>query len=212
MIKKIVKGFSAGFLIGMAGALFMLAKAQGFRLLPSLVFPVGLFLICTFGFDLYTGKIGFVFDKTRGIKIADLITMLVSNAVGAMLFGLIFTAIFGGDAAVSAAAEAVAKAKFGELTALSAALVLLKSALCGILVYIGVYLFGKSEGFGAKALAIWIPIASFVYLGLDHSIANMFYLSAMISFSLEGAALIVIAIVGNSIGAIAFDRALALIR
>lgn len=206
MIKKFVKGFSAGFLIGLAGALFLVARSNGYKFLPALVFPVGLFLICVFKLDLYTGKIGFVFDRSKGLKIDDLVLMLISNAVGAIVFGLVFTAIFSGNAPIAAEAKAVARSKFIDLTLLNMGVTLLKSALCGMLVYIGVFMFGQRDNFVAKTISLWIPIAVFVYLGLDHSIANMFYLSAMFSFSLNGAVMILVAIVGNSLGAIFFDR------
>ena len=208
MIKKALKSLLAGFLIGMAGAMFLLARSQGFKFLPALVFPLGLFLICVFKLDLFTGKVGFFFDKERGIRLSDLVIMLVFNAVGAIIFGLIFVAAIGKDTLAAAAADSVWQAKFGELSISSAALTLLKSALCGMLVYIGVFLFGKSESFGGKAVAIWLPIAAFVYLGLDHSIANMFYYAATLKFGFSGAVTLIVAVIGNSVGAILFDRAI----
>ena len=212
MIKKIIKGILAGFLIGMAGAMFLIAKSVGFSVIPALLFPVGLFLICVFSFNLYTGKVGFLFNKEKDIKVLDLLIMVFANFIGAVLFGLIYTAIFSGNELLVNIADSVANQKFGELTFVSILLVLLKSTLCGILVYIAVYLFGKVESFGAKALAIWIPIFTFVYLGLDHSIANMFYMAAMNNYSLNAFILIIIAIIGNSIGAIIFDICLRFIN
>lgn len=212
MIKKIIKGVLAGFLIGIAGAMFLIAKSQGYNVIPALVFPVGLFLICIFSLNLYTGKIGYLFNKEKDIKVLDLLIMVLANFVGAVLFGLIFTALFKDNDILSATANNVAESKFGNLTFVNTMLLLLKSTLCGIFVYIAVYLFGKAESFGGKVLAIWIPIFSFVYLGLDHSIANMFYMSAMNNYSINAFVLILIAIIGNSIGAIIFDICLRFIN
>ena len=205
MIKKIIKGILAGFLIGMAGSMFLISKSLGFSVIPALLFPVGLFLICVFSFNLYTGKIGFLFDKEKDIKILDLLIMVFSNFIGAVLFGLIYTAMFSGNELLVNIADSVANQKFGDLTFANILLVLLKSTLCGFLVYIAVYLFGKVESFGAKVLAVWIPIFTFVFLGLDHSIANMFYMAAMNNYSINALVLIIIAIIGNSIGAILID-------
>ena len=205
MIKKIIKAILAGFIIGIAGAMFIIAKSQAYNVIPSLVFPVGLFLICVFSFNLYTGKVGFVFDKEKNIKIIDLLIMLVGNFIGAILFGLIFTAIFNNNDAIKITTDGVIDSKFGNLTFVNIMLVLLKSTLCGLFVYIAVFLFNKAESFGGKVLAIWIPIFTFVYLGLDHSIANMFYMSALNNYSLNALVFIVIAIIGNSLGAILLD-------
>ena len=212
MAKNIIKGFLAGFIIGIAGAMFIIAKAQGYNIIPALVFPVGLFLICTFSFNLYTGKVGFVFDKDKNIKILDLLIMLGSNFIGALLFGLIFTAIFNNNDLIRLTINAVIENKFPDLNIVNILLVLLKSTLCGLFVYIAVYLYNKADSFCGKVLAIWIPIFTFVYLGLDHSIANMFYMSALNNYSVMAFVYIIIAIIGNSIGAILLDITIKLIN
>ena len=212
MAKKIIKGILAGFIIGIAGAMFIIAKAQGYNIIPALVFPVGLFLICTFSFNLYTGKVGFVFDKDKNIKILDLLIMLGSNFIGALLFGLIFTAIFNNNDLIRLTTDGVIENKFPDFNIVNILLVLLKSTLCGLFVYIAVYLYNKADSFCGKVLAIWIPIFTFVYLGLDHSIANMFYMSALNNYSVKTFVYIIIAIIGNSIGAIILDITLKFIN
>ena len=212
MAKNIIKGILAGFIIGIAGAMFIIAKAQGYNIIPALVFPVGLFLICTFSFNLYTGKVGFVFDKDKNIKILDLLIMLGGNFIGALLFGLIFTAIFNNNDLIRLTSDAVVENKFPDFNIVNILLVLLKSTLCGLFVYIAVYLYNKADSFCGKVLAIWIPIFTFVYLGLDHSIANMFYMSALNNYSVKAFVYIIIAIIGNSIGAILLDITLKFIN
>ena len=212
MVNKIIKGILAGFIIGIAGAMFIIAKAQGYNVIPALVFPVGLFLICIFSFNLYTGKVGFIFDKEKNIKIVDLLIMLGSNFIGALLFGLIFTCIFNNNDLIRLTTDAVIENKFPDLNIVNILLVLLKSTLCGLFVYIAVYLYNKADSFCGKVLAIWIPIFTFVYLGLDHSIANMFYMSALNNYSVMAFVYIIIAIIGNSIGAILLDITIKLIN
>lgn len=205
MIKNIIKSLFAGILIGLAGSMFLLAKSQGFSILPALLFPVGLYLICSFSFNLYTGKIGFVFDNEKKLKIYEYIIMLVLNFVGAVLIGLIFNLIFNKNDLLIYVASQTAQTKFGDITFINCILVLLKSTICGMFVYIAVFLYNKTNNDVAKALGVWIPIFTFAYLGLDHSIANMFYMSAGLEFTLSAFVYILIAIIGNSIGAIIFD-------
>ena len=204
IIQNIIKSFLAGMLIGLAGFMFLMAKYKEFDVLPALLFPVGLFLICTFSLNLYTGKIGFVFDKEKNIKILDLLIMVIFNFVGALSIGLLFRLMYSQYPMVSLA-EAIAKSKFKNLEFVTILLVFIKSTICGMFVYIAVVLFGKSQNECAKVLGVWIPIFTFAYLGLDHSIANMFYMSAGNYYNVTSFVLILVAIVGNSVGAILFD-------
>ena len=203
MLKNIIKSFMAGFIIGLAGCLYLVASAQEFRVLSALFFPVGLFLICTFSFNLYTGKIGYVFDKEKEIKILDLLLMLIFNFIGAVIVGLIYNLIFTNY--TQEIAKEVAYLKFSNLDFENVFVVFLKSILCGMFVYIAVHLYSKAQSEMGKIIGVWIPIFAFAYLGLDHSIANMFYMSAGMYFKSSAFILILVAIVGNSVGAIIFD-------
>ena len=198
IIQNIIKSFLAGMLIGLAGFMFVITKYSGFQVVPALLFPVGLFLICTFSLNLYTGKIGFIFDKEKNIKILDLLIMVIFNFVGAVCIGMLFSFIY-------AFADNLALNKFKDLKFVTIILVFIKSTICGMFVYIAVVLFGKSQNEVAKVLGVWIPIFTFAYLGLDHSIANMFYMSAGNYYNVTSFVLILVAIVGNSVGAILFD-------
>ena len=203
MVKNIIKSFMAGFIIGLAGCMYLLAASQGFRVLSALLFPVGLFLICTFSFNLYTGKIGYVFDREKGIKVLDLLIMLIFNFIGAVLVGFIYNLIF--STYTDAVADELAYLKFANLDLKKVCIVFLKSILCGMFVYIAVHLYAKAQSEMGKILGVWIPIFTFAYLGLDHSIANMFYMSAGMYFKSSAFILILVAILGNSIGSIIFD-------
>ena len=64
-----LKGVLAGLAIGLGGFLYVLmirfVPGEGGKVLGSLVFAVGLFLVCTFSLSLYTGKIGKVFEEKQ---------------------------------------------------------------------------------------------------------------------------------------------------
>ena len=76
--------------------------------------------------------------------------------------------------------------------------------LCGVLVFIAVDLFKKTNSDFGKFIAVWIPIFLFVFLGLDHSIANMFYMAAAGTFTIYSFVDLIIAIIGNSLGSIIY--------
>ena len=65
-LMSFLKGILAGLAIGLGGFLYILmicyVPGEGGKVLGSLLFAVGLFLVCTFKLSLYTGKIGSVYE------------------------------------------------------------------------------------------------------------------------------------------------------
>lgn len=53
---------------------------------------------------------------------------------------------------------------------------LIRGVLCNWLVCMAVWQAASAQDIGSKALAIWFPISSFVAMGFEHSVANMFFL------------------------------------
>ena len=49
----------AGICIGIGGTVFLSCES---KIAGAVFFCVGLFAICTFGFNLFTGKVGYVFE------------------------------------------------------------------------------------------------------------------------------------------------------
>ena len=103
MIKRLslifLKGILAGLSIGLGGFLYilMIAFIQGElgKILGSLLFAVGLFLVCTFSLQLYTGKIGVVFEgKQEKEFYIGLPIMYIGNAIGAFALGYLCFFIF----------------------------------------------------------------------------------------------------------------------
>eukprot|EP00951_Prasinocladus_malaysianus_P038786 scaffold428845_cov48-Prasinocladus_malaysianus.AAC.1 len=48
--------------------------------------------------------------------------------------------------------------------------------MCNWLVSLAVYMSFAAHDFTGKVMAIWPPIAAFVAMGMDHCVANMFFL------------------------------------
>ena len=60
--KTFVGGILAGISIAIGGTVFL---SLSDKVLGALFFTVGLFAVCTFGFNLFTGKVCYVFDQDR---------------------------------------------------------------------------------------------------------------------------------------------------
>ena len=181
-LSTLMLGFLAGAFISF-GALFytivITDSTLGFgptRLMGGLAFSLGLILVILGGAELFTGN--------------SLIVMAVAQrrvTLAAMLrnWGLVFVANFAGAVAVAIAvawaglpgniattAVRIAEAK----AALPLVPALVRGVLCNVLVCLAVWLCFSARSATDKVMVIPLPIAAFVALGFEHSIANMFFL------------------------------------
>ena len=215
MIKKILldffKSVLAGLSIGLGGLLFVLSKSIPWHafitsVLGSLLFAVGLFLVCTFRFNLYTGKIGNVYEaKQEKYFYLFLPLMLIGNCIGASGFGLLMNLVFSTFPTIRSAYEAVAASKIVNYLTSDVSvyfMTLLKAMGCGFFVYMAVKSFNLARLKPVGIILLVTFVFMFVYFGLEHCIANMFYFA--FSHTLNWSILInlLIVILGNSIGVI----------
>lgn len=194
MLKKIISGITAGLLIAIGGTVFLACEN---KVVGAVAFTIGLLSICHYGLSLYTGKIGYMFDRHDGEAWAVLLLGLLGNLIGALVTGLLIREAL---PTIGEKAAALGSAKL-EQTALQT---LIRASFCGILVYVAVNLFRDKK----TVLGILIGIPVFILSGFEHSIADMFYFFAGGHFSLPVWGFLGLAVLGNSIGALVFDRLL----
>ena len=194
MLRKIISGITAGLLIGIGGTVFLACEN---KVVGAVAFTIGLLSICHYGLSLYTGKIGYMFAKHDGEAWAVLIWGLLGTLIGALVTGLLIREAL---PAIGDKAAALETAKL-EQTALQT---LIRASFCGILVYVAVNLFRDKK----TVLGILIGIPVFILSGFEHSIADMFYFFAGGNFSLPVWGFLGLAVLGNSVGALVFDRLL----
>lgn len=203
-LKTFLFAIFAGIAIGCGGLFFVLAKTyvpnNWGAIIGSLLFPIGLITICYCKFNLYTGKIGIAPNKginTNNLNVLEwLFLILLGNVVGAFAFGLLvypFT-FLGGQFSDTVRAVGSARETMNLFEMFGT------SILCGILVYIAVYLFNNSKQHFGKITGVLCPIALFVLAGFQHCVANMFYMAASGCWSLASTLALLVCIVGNSIG------------
>ena len=211
IFKDILKTFSfgvlAGFAIGLGGfaSLFLKHDTSAIStVLQAFIFTIGLFLICTLGFYLYTGKIGYILGANKKF-IIDLPIILVGNFVGAALMGYIsYFLIQSGNLThihesllkiyEVKASNAMTLEGFGSL--------FLKGILCGFCVFLAVFIYANAKNAGFKYLGLILPIMAFVICGFEHCIANVYYFSASNSWTADSVLNILYVTVGNSVGSI----------
>ena len=183
MVKNILlnflKGILAGLSIGLGGFLYILmvhyVEGELGKVLGSLLFAIGLFLVCTFKLSLYTGKIGTIYEgkQTKEFYIS-LPVMLIGNAIGAFTLGYLCFFIFK-DTNIMDTVNATCGVRTTLKTFNDYLSCIIKSTLCGFCVYMAVKLLNlnrlKPLGIGLLVFFVFI----FVYCGFQHCIANMFY-------------------------------------
>lgn len=202
-VRMLLKAFLSGALLAYATAFaFKVSLGMGegaAALAAGATFPVGFAMIVLLGAELATGNfavltIGVARGSTRGAALArNWIGVYGGNFLGSVFAGALFAfALTGGFAhdagALGAKLVAVAESKTlayqhsgaaGWLTAL------VKGVLCNWMVALGTMLgLSSSSSFG-KIASIWLPVATFFALGLEHSIVNMFLIPTAMMFGAE---------------------------
>ena len=209
--KTILFGIYAGMAIGFGGLLNVVANfylsdpAILGRLLGSLLFPIGLSLVCFLGLNLFTGKIGYVFDN--GVNYLGFLGLVyIGNIIGSLIMGAWAMVVFK-DTAMYQTALNISAGKLYPLEIWTLVKAFAGSVLCGVLVYIAIFCYKTFKKVYLKLIGIFLAIGLFVFLKFDHCIANMFYFSFSWSWG-NGLSYLNIGIVtlGNSLGAIALNE------
>ena len=177
-IELVCKSIGAALLISLGDyALLKLGNPIG-----PVIFAFGLLGVCFMGQNLFTGKCGFLFQDK--INILDLLIILVVNLLFGYLFGYIYS--FADKDIVVSALSKVATYNISISF-------FIKSVLCGIIMYIAVFMYRKNTSLG---IIYGIPL--FIFCGFQHCIANIITLGVARTFSVS----IFICIIGNFLGSL----------
>ena len=197
-LKVLLFGIFAGLAIGLGSLVYTVVSTYSNSILASALFSIGLILVCTLGLQLYTGKIGVVFDDREKLKenAINLPIMLVGNAIGAFTLGIVCHFIFLNVPELVTRINDIAFGKIASKT------VFTQGIFCGALVYIAVYLFKNLENYAMKIIGIITAVTLFVYCGFQHCIANMFYFGMAFDWNLDVLWNILAVILTNSVGAL----------
>ena len=182
-LKQLVsKSTLAGLLISLGATAFLTVDN---KTVGALLFSIGLTAVILLEANLYTGKIGYVNSKA---KLISAVLILIQNLLVALVCGLIF---------YSTKNNICENLWLNKLTK-SWYEFLFDSIGCGICIYLSVELYKKT----GSIFVIVLGVLVFILSGFEHCIANIFYLSASMSFDLKSILYILIAIIGNSIGSL----------
>ena len=192
-IEILIKSILAGIMIGIGGTIYL---SLDNKIVGSILFAIGLFVIVVYSFNLYTGKIGYLINNFNKKYIRELIITLIGNFIGTFFVGFIlkYTRIY---TMISEKAKTLADIKLND-TLIS---ILILSFFCGILMYLAVNTYKEVKDIG-KYLAVFLGVIVFILCGFEHCIANMYYFSVSSTWSLNTLLYLLVMILGNSLGGI----------
>lgn len=144
------------------------------------LFPVNLLLIVTTGGQLFTGNSAAVAAaRWEGLvtwrELArSWLVSIAGNVAGCVVFALaswyVGLLTGGTGSLLSGTAWSKCRMAWGPTV--------VKAILCNWMVSLAVCLAGAANSLSGKLVAVWFPISTFVAIGLEHSVANMFILPA----------------------------------
>lgn len=180
-----------GFSIGLGGCAFLLTEN---KFLASFLFMVGLFVICTFGYNLYTGKVCYIFENNLSYLI-NIPVIWLGNLIGTWLSGtlLVHTRI---AAPIIEKAVAVVGTKFGD----DYVSIFILAIFCNLMICIGVDGYKNNPHELGKYLSLLFGVVIFVYCGFEHCIANMFYITVAGAWSGKALVFLLVCTIGNAVG------------
>ena len=152
------------------------------KYLAGLIFPTGLILVVIAGAELFTGNnlisIAALAGRVKWSKYAfNLIVVWLGNLVGSIFIAyLIFLS---GQLDYSDGLLGVYTIKVASIkTSLTFVEAFSSGILCNLLVCLAVWMSYAAKDIAGKSLVIFFPIWLFIASGYEHSVANMYYLSA----------------------------------
>jgi formate/nitrite transporter len=186
--KTLFSSITGGCFVGMGGLLSVAitgampgvaaANPGLIRFVFAALFPVNLLLVLQTGAQLFTGNTATVSSAYVEGKVGLAAVLrswtlsFLGNVIGCGLIALAtsYTGLLAGGTAEMAAATVMKKCSMGFGPTF------VKAVLCNWLVCLAVFLATQAQGMTGKMVGIWFPISTFVAIGFEHSVANMFLL------------------------------------
>ena len=182
----------AGICIALGGTAFLSVDN---KVTGAIFFSLGLFIILTNGFLLFTGRALYIFERPLPYLI-DLGIIWIGNLIGTSLVALIERATRL-DAVVERA-RAVVDIRLGD----SLLSIFLLGVLCNILIFVAVDGFNNNKHEIGKYLALLFGVAGFIICGFEHCVANMYFIGVAGAWSLHTLVVLLVTTAGNVVGGV----------
>lgn len=181
----------AGIMIGIGGVIYLSCDN---KYIGAFLFGLGLFTILTFGFNLYTGKIGYAVGN-KPSYIIDLIIIWLGNLIGTMIVGL-SVQLTRVRESLTEKAQVLCETKFDD----NLISIFVLSVFCGLLMFIAADGYKNITNQVAQVMVVFLPVMVFILSGFEHCVANMFYFTISNMWSWKSIIYLLVMTAGNSVG------------
>ena len=190
-LQTYISGIMAGLAIALGGTVYLSVENQ---IVGALFFTVGLFTVCTMNFQLYTGRVCYLFenDKNYGLQLP---LIWLGNLTGAVLTArlLMLTRI---APKLAGSAALFCETKLSDKLGSS----FLLAIFCNLLIFIAVDGFKHHSHEIGKYLGLFFGVVAFILCGFEHCVANMYFFTIGGVWSLRTLLYILVMTLGNSVG------------
>lgn len=188
------KAVLAGLYVAIAGVIY-LALYPIHKIIGAMLFSFALLLVVAYNLNLYTGKIGYLFNH-RPRYLVDILFIIIGNSIGAILIALIVKVAELESFITTAKTLSTAKIETGYLPNFGRAI------LCGMMMYLAVDGYKRIHIDVLRVIVVIFAVMIFILAGFEHSVANMFYFSVSGALSWRSLLVLMVMLLGNGVGAI----------
>ena len=178
LLRSFIKSILAGVMISV-GCIANLSCEN--KYIGALLFSIGLITILLFNFNLYTGKVCYIPNNKLDYAFQVLL-ILVGNIIGCSIMGILIP--------ITPISICSAKLSYDPQ------LILIKSAMCGLLIYIAIDSYKQHQ----TLLLTLFCIPVFILSGYIHVIADTFYFVSAGIWGLQVLTYLLLAALGNAMG------------
>ncbi|MBR1824088.1 MAG: formate/nitrite transporter family protein [Ruminococcus sp.] len=187
-----LRSFATGIAIAVGGMVYLSCDN---KYVGAFLFGMGLFVVLTFGFFLFTGKVGYAVEN-KPKYLADLAVIWLGNLCGTSVSALMITHTRA--TIIKEKAAALCDVKLGD----SLSSIFILAFFCGLLMFIAADGYKCIKNPVGQMLAVFLPVMVFILSGFEHCVANMFYFTAAGAWSAKAFGYLIIMTLGNAAGGI----------
>lgn len=184
----------AGAFIAMGGVAFL---SLNNKIVGSFMFSLGLFAVCTLKYNLFTGKVGYLFCNDVKTYLPWCLMVWVGNLVGSIIVAELVRLTRVAPGIIEKSTKLVQVKADDTLISL-----FVLGIFCNIMVVHAVDQYLNNPHEIGKYLGIIMSIMVFILVGFEHSIADMFYIQMARMWNSQTIIALIVITLGNVLGGI----------
>ena len=184
----------AGAFIAMGGVVFL---SLNNKIVGAFMFSLGLFAVCTLKYNLFTGKVGYLFCNDVKTYLPWCLMVWVGNLVGSIIVAELVRLTRVAPGIIEKSTKLVQVKADDTLISL-----FVLGIFCNIMVVHAVDQYLNNPHEIGKYLGIVMSIMVFILCGFEHCIADMFYIQMARTWNSQTIIALIVITLGNVLGGI----------